>query len=158
MPWVALGIQWGCGHRSWEAFIVSSYNVALASRDCNNETSANLTPWLSPASKLYQLSNHSLSAKLVPTFAVSECCVVSATDPYSCILDFIDWSRYYFFQIAPQLCSQGWVDPVPDPLLLRTSGSSRNQAWGLRICSQELWPLDHRGCQQWDIAYAVLIC
>jgi hypothetical protein len=30
------------------------------------------------------------------------------------------------------------VDPVPDPLLLKKSGS----AW---ICSQELWPLDHGG-------------
>jgi hypothetical protein len=30
----------------------------------------------------------------------------------------------------------------PDPLLLRKSGSTRNR---IRICSQELWPLDHRG-------------
>jgi hypothetical protein len=34
--------------------------------------------------------------------------------------------------VAPQLSSRGWVDPVPDPLLLRKSGSA------------ELWPLDHR--------------
>jgi hypothetical protein len=37
------------------------------------------------------------------------------------------------------------VDPVPDPLLLRKSGSSGNRTRDLRICSQELWPLDHRG-------------
>jgi hypothetical protein len=30
-------------------------------------------------------------------------------------------------EIAPQLSSQGWVDPVPDPLLLRKSGSAGNQ-------------------------------
>jgi hypothetical protein len=30
---------------------------------------------------------------------------------------FLDRSRYFFFQVAPQLYSRGWVDPVPDPLL-----------------------------------------
>jgi hypothetical protein len=39
---------------------------------------------------------------------------------------------YFFFQVAPQLYSRGRVDPVAYSLLL----------W---ICSQELWPLDHRG-------------
>jgi hypothetical protein len=29
------------------------------------------------------------------------------------------------------------VDPVPDPLLLRKSGSAGNQTWHLWICSQE---------------------
>jgi hypothetical protein len=31
------------------------------------------------------------------------------------------------------------MDPVPNPLLLRKSGNAGNS------CSQELWPLDHRG-------------
>jgi uncharacterized protein YeaO (DUF488 family) len=35
------------------------------------------------------------------------------------------------------------VDPVPDPLLFFCSARESNP--GLRICSQELWPLDHRG-------------
>jgi hypothetical protein len=61
------------------------------------------------------------------------------------ILGFLDRSRYFFFQVAPQLYSQGWVDPVPDPLLLRKSGSAGNRTRDLRICSQKLWPLDHRG-------------
>jgi hypothetical protein len=34
-------------------------------------------------------------------------------------LGFLDRSRYYFFQVAPQLYSRGWVDPVPHPLPLR---------------------------------------
>jgi hypothetical protein len=55
---------------------------------------------------------------------------------------FLDRSCY-FLEIAPQLSSQGWVIPVPDPLLLRKSGSSGNQTRDLWICSQELWPLDH---------------
>jgi hypothetical protein len=50
-----------------------------------------------------------------------------------------------FFQIAPQLPSRGWVDPVRDPLLLRKSGSAGNRTRDLWICSQELWTLGHRG-------------
>jgi hypothetical protein len=34
-----------------------------------------------------------------------------------------------FFQVAPQLYLQGWVHPVPDPLLLRKSGSAGNWTW-----------------------------
>jgi hypothetical protein len=56
---------------------------------------------------------------------------------------FLDRS-HYFLEIAPQLSSRGWVDPVPDPLLLRKSGSAENQTRNLWIYSQELWPLDHR--------------
>ena len=37
------------------------------------------------------------------------------------------------------------MDPVPDPLLLRKSGSAGNRTRDLCICSQKLWPLDHRG-------------
>jgi len=39
------------------------------------------------------------------------------------------------------------VDPVPDPLLLRKSGSAGDRTRDLCICSQKLWPLDHRGGQ-----------
>jgi hypothetical protein len=37
------------------------------------------------------------------------------------------------------------VDPVSDPLLLRKSGRVGNRTRDLWICSQKLWPLDHRG-------------
>jgi hypothetical protein len=50
---------------------------------------------------------------------------------------------------APHLSSRGWVEPVPDPLLLRKSGSAGNRTQDLGICSQELWPLDHRGGHVW---------
>jgi hypothetical protein len=36
------------------------------------------------------------------------------------------------------------MDPVPDPLLLRKSGSAGNRTRDLCVFSQELWPLDHR--------------
>jgi hypothetical protein len=91
------------------------------------------------------LSSARLSAKLVPTFADRGYHVVSATDPHGRILCFLDRSRYYFFLVAPQLYSWGWVDPVPDPLLLGKSGSEGNRTRDLWICSQVLWPRDHRG-------------
>jgi hypothetical protein len=77
------------------------------------------------------------------------CREVRPTDPHGRILGFLDRSRYYFFQVAPQLrvYSRGWVDPVPDPLLLRKSGSAGNRTLDLWIWSQELWPLDHRGVE-----------
>jgi hypothetical protein len=78
------------------------------------------TPW--PES----VSDHHLS-KLVPTFADRGCHVVSVTDPYGRILGFIDRIRYFPFQVAPQLCSRSWVDPVPNPLLIKKSGRAGNQ-------------------------------
>jgi hypothetical protein len=47
-----------------------------------------------------------LSAKLVPTFWDRECRVVRATDLYGRILGFLDWSRSFIFQVAPQLHSR----------------------------------------------------
>jgi hypothetical protein len=52
--------------------------------------------------------------------------MVSVMDPYGRILGFLDQSRYFFFQVAPQVYSRGLVDPVPGPLLLRKSGSAGN--------------------------------
>jgi hypothetical protein len=92
-------------------------------------------PWIQSVSELYRLSDRRLSAKLVPTFADGECYMMSTTDPYCLILDFLNWSRYYFFQVAPQLYSRGWEDTVPDPLFLRKSGSSGNRTQNLWICS-----------------------
>jgi hypothetical protein len=62
------------------------------------------TPWPESASELYRLSD-SLSAKIVPTFAGRGCHVVSVTDPYGRILAFLGRSRYFSFQVAPQLYS-----------------------------------------------------
>jgi hypothetical protein len=83
-------------------------------------------------------SNRRLPAKLVPTFANRGCRMVSETDPHGHIFGFLDRSCYYFFQVVPQLYSHGWLDPIPDPLLRRKSGCSRNRTW-------DLWPLDLRG-------------
>jgi hypothetical protein len=64
--------------------------------------------------------------------------VVSVTDPLQPSSRFIDRSRYFFLQVAPQLYSRGWVDPVPDSLLLRKSGSAGNRIRTSLIGSQDL--------------------
>jgi len=43
------------------------------------------------------------------------------------------------------------VDPVPDPLKLRKSGSAGDRTRDLCISSQKLWLLDHRGGQWHNI-------
>jgi hypothetical protein len=64
--------------------------------------------------------------KLVATSADRGCHMVSVSDPYGRVLGFLDRSRYFFFQVAPQSNSRGWVNPVPDPLRLRKFGSGGN--------------------------------
>jgi hypothetical protein len=85
------------------------------------------TPWPESASELYRPSERRLTAKSVPTSEDKGCSVVSVTDPYGLNLGFLDRSSYFFFQVAPQLYSRGWVDLVPDPLLLRKSARARNR-------------------------------
>jgi hypothetical protein len=65
------------------------------------------TPWPESASELYPPNDSRLSAKLVPTFVIRGCHVVSVTNPNGSILGFLDRSRYVFFQVAPQLYSRG---------------------------------------------------
>jgi hypothetical protein len=74
-----------------------------------------LTLWPESARELYRPSDRRLSAKLMSMFSDRGCHVVSVTNPYGRNLGFIDRSRYFFFQVVPQLYSRGWVD--------RTSGS-----------------------------------
>jgi hypothetical protein len=74
-----------------------------------------------------------LVSEVSANFADRGCCVVNVTDPYCRILDFLYRSSYFIFQAAPQLYSRGWVDPVPDPLLLRKSGSAGIEPWPLDL-------------------------
>jgi hypothetical protein len=58
-------------------------------------------PWILKAppprvSLTYKQNDRRLSMKLVPAFVDRRCHVVSVTDPYGCILDFLDRSRYCF--------------------------------------------------------------
>jgi hypothetical protein len=105
----------------------SFYPVAISPMRDHAPLPKYLTPWPESTSELYRPSDSRLSTKLVPTFAGRGCHVIIVTDPYGRILAFLDRSRYFFFQVAPQLYSRGWVDPVPGPLLLRKSGSAANR-------------------------------
>jgi hypothetical protein len=112
------------------------------------------TPWSQSASELYRPSDHRLLAKLVPNFADRVCHVVSVTDPYGLILGFLNRNRYFFFQVAPQLYSWGWVEPVPDPLLLRKCGSAGNRTRTSGSVARNFdHPLDHRGGLSCPCAY-----
>jgi hypothetical protein len=108
------------------------------------------TPWPWSASDLR------LSAKLIPTFADRGCCVVSTTDPYGRVHGFLYRSRYFFFQVAPQLYSRVWEHPFPDTLLIWKSGSAGNRTQDLWIFSQELWPLDHSGARRLSKLEAII--
>jgi hypothetical protein len=60
-----------------------------------------------------------LLAKLILTF-VSKTVALSAQRIATAInLGSLERSRYFFIHVTPQLSSWSWVDPVPDPLLLR---------------------------------------
>jgi hypothetical protein len=101
---------------------------AMSYTGCRGYTNTfNKTPRPESASELYRPRDRRLSANLVPTVADRGCHVVSVTDPYGHILNFQDRSRYIFLQVALQLYLRGWVDPVPDPILLRKSGSAGNR-------------------------------
>jgi hypothetical protein len=62
-----------------------------------------IIPWPQCASELFRPSDRLLSAKLVSTFVDGGFNVVSVTDRYARILGFLNRSRYFFFQVAPQL-------------------------------------------------------
>jgi hypothetical protein len=66
--------------------------------------------------------------------------VVSATDPHGLVLDFLDRSRYFFLPSSPSIVLRGLVSPVPDPQLLRKSGSARNRT---RISGSVAGTSDH---------------
>jgi hypothetical protein len=64
-------------------------------------------PWPEPACELYWPSDRRMLAKLMPTLEDRGCQAVSVTGPYGRNLGFLDRSRYFFFQVAPQLYSRG---------------------------------------------------
>jgi hypothetical protein len=126
-------LQRGCPHKTWRSLhrwvdapklyiFISATDIRFWVSLSNNKFRG-----FQSGSELYRPSDRPLSTKLVPTFADRGCRVVSAMDPYGRILGFLDRIRYYSFQVAPQLYSRGWVDPVPGPLILRKSSSAGNR-------------------------------
>jgi hypothetical protein len=46
---------------------------------------------------------------------------------------------------SPTVVNLSYLDRISYPLILRKCGSAKNRTWDLWVCSQEFWPLDHRG-------------
>jgi hypothetical protein len=89
------------------------------------------TLWPESAAKYTDRSTIACRQSL-PTFVDRGRHVVIVMGTYGRILGFLDRSRYYLFQVTPQLYSRGWVDSVPNPLLLRkcVSAGNRNRTSG----------------------------
>jgi hypothetical protein len=105
----------------WSSYIVPPFHYRFWS------TEKNKPHGLSPQANYTDRATAAYQRSWCQPFADRGCHVVSVTNPYGRILGFLDRSRYYFFQVAPQLYSRGWVDPVPDPLPLRKPASARNR-------------------------------
>jgi hypothetical protein len=79
------------------------------------------------ASELYRPSDCRLSAKLVVKIADREVSRSQHGRSYARFLGFLDRNRYFIFQVALQLQSRRWGDPVPELLRLRKFGSVGNR-------------------------------
>jgi hypothetical protein len=132
--------DWSNLHETWLAY---HGNWAHAIGVLHKSFSIEKNSLPESSSELYRPGDRSLSAKLVPTFGDRGCRVVSATDPYGHILGFLDRSHYFFLQVAPQLYLSG----PRSRLTTQKTWYCRKSNLDLWICSQELWPLDHRGGQ-----------
>jgi hypothetical protein len=90
-----------------------------------NKNQTNYVAWMRERTILTEVPP--LVGEVSDNFADRGCHMVSVTDPYGRILVFLHRNRYFFFQVAPQLDLRGWEDSVPDPLLVRKSGSAGNR-------------------------------
>jgi hypothetical protein len=69
-----------------------------------------------PTKKKKKKKNHGLSPRANYTDRATAACRRSDCQLLR-NLGFLDRCRYFFYQVAPQLYSRGWVDPVLGPLL-----------------------------------------
>jgi hypothetical protein len=112
--------------------LLSPSNHHTTARACSREDYATSQKVAgSIPDKIVKKKLHSLSARANYTDRATAACrrsdyqlcadrgchVVSVTDLYGRILGFLDRSPLLFYQVAAQLNSRGWVDPVQDPLL-----------------------------------------
>jgi hypothetical protein len=120
-------------------------NVSASTAFTAHSFNSKKTPWPQSLSELYWPSDRRLSAKLVPTFEDRGRHVVSVTDPlrpYSRI------SRPQPLLFLPSSSSVVLKRPRGPRSRLTTtqkilqSRESNPDPW---ICSQTIWPLDHRG-------------
>jgi hypothetical protein len=115
-------------HLYWPLLNHSWYLLALNSVAINPQT--NYIDWATVNGR----------RNLLPTFADA---VVSrgqrGSSPRAVNLNFLDRNCYFFFQVAPHLCSPGLSGPRFRPTATqKKSGSAGNRIRGLWVCSQEL--------------------
>jgi hypothetical protein len=94
----------GSGWRRFSAVLFAGTS-ARSSRKAlrlysNTALAVENTPW--PQSK-----RQPLVSEVSANFTNRQCRVVRVADPHGRILGFLDRSRYFFFQVAPQLYSRG---------------------------------------------------
>ena len=54
---------------------------------------------------------------------------VACVYPSTLISVFLSGFQYFSYQVATQLSSRGWVDPVPDPILPEKPGIELGTSW-----------------------------
>jgi hypothetical protein len=103
------------------------------------------TAWPESASELVPTERLPLLANLVPTFSDRGCHLVSVTDPYCRILGFLNRSRQFFLSSSSSVVLTRLSGPRSRPTTSQKIWQRRESNPDLWICSQELWPVDHRG-------------
>jgi hypothetical protein len=97
----------------WHCSAIMLTNVIFKPID-EHETAWNHSRYSHQSSKCCQCQRPPLVDKVSANFLLIEVATWSAWRIlYGRILDFLGRSCYFFFQVAPQLYSRGWVDPVP---------------------------------------------
>jgi hypothetical protein len=122
----------GCSRRQLARTDVVCLPCSLYWKICNNNNNNNNNSVALVSERTILTERPKLAGEVSDNFCryiyiYIRCHVVSAADPYGSNFGFLDCSRYSFFQVAPQLDSRGWVDTVPDPLLLRKSDRVGNR-------------------------------
>jgi hypothetical protein len=103
----------------------NEYNANILTATTNTiTTTIKKTPWPLVPKQTIPTERPKLVGEVSANFLRIEGVAWSAQRiPTAVNIGFHDRSHYFFFQVAPQFSSRGWVDPVPDPLLLRKYGS-----------------------------------
>jgi hypothetical protein len=107
--------------------VLTSWSSQSWSELWTSQPKRNQTPRLESSGELCRPRVYSFSAKLAPTSADRGVSRSQRGGSPTALIPVTRPEPLLFYQVAPQLYPRGWVDPVPDPLLLRKSGSTGNR-------------------------------
>jgi hypothetical protein len=96
---------------SWRDLFTKQTNSVVFNPNVND------TDWVTPTCQWI----------LVPTFADTGVLPGQCDGSLQMLITVLFLEPLFYFQVAPQLSSWGWVEPIPGPLLLRKPGSTGNQ-------------------------------